>query len=48
MEFADGWRLDEVPDPYYGGPGGFEQVLDMVEAAARGLLAQLRGGLKAP
>ena len=47
MEFADGWQSDEVPDPYYGGPGGFERVLDMVEAAARGLLAELRGGIKA-
>ena len=27
----------EVPDPYYGGPNGFEEVLDLVEAAARGL-----------
>ena len=48
MEFAEERRGDEVPDPYYGGPGGFERVLDMVEAAARGLLAQLRGDLKAP
>ncbi len=47
MEFADGQSEEEVPDPYYGGPGGFEQVLDMVEAAARGLLAELRGGIKA-
>jgi protein-tyrosine phosphatase len=28
----------EVPDPYYGEGDGFEQVLDMVEAAAAGLL----------
>lgn len=27
-----------VPDPYYSGPEGFEQVLDLVEAAADGLL----------
>jgi protein-tyrosine phosphatase len=31
-----------VPDPYYGGRQGFEQVLDMVEDAARGLIAELR------
>jgi protein-tyrosine phosphatase len=31
-----------VPDPYYGGPNGFEEVLDLVEAAARGLLGYLR------
>ena len=28
----------EVPDPYYGGPGGFEDVYQMVERACRGLL----------
>ena len=33
-----------VPDPYYGGDAGFERVLDLVEDAARGLLAQLRRG----
>jgi protein-tyrosine phosphatase len=37
---ADG-DLD-VPDPYYGGPDGFDDVLDLVEAATRGLLDRLR------
>ena len=32
----------DVPDPYYGGPGGFETVLDQVEAACRGLLDEIR------
>jgi protein-tyrosine phosphatase len=32
----------EVPDPYYGGPGGFDEVFDICEAACRGLLAHLR------
>ena len=32
----------DVPDPYYGGAEGFEQVLDLVEAACRGLLQDLR------
>lgn len=31
-----------VPDPYYGGPDGFEQVFDVCEAGCRGLLAHLR------
>jgi low molecular weight protein-tyrosine phosphatase len=31
----------EVPDPYYGGPEGFERVLDLVERAAQGLLRHL-------
>jgi hypothetical protein len=32
----------DVPDPYYGGPDGFEDVLDLVEAACRGLLEHAR------
>jgi low molecular weight protein-tyrosine phosphatase len=32
----------DVPDPYYGGDRGFETVLDMVEAACRGLVDELR------
>ena len=31
-----------VPDPYHGGADGFERVLDLVEAACRGLLDELR------
>jgi protein-tyrosine phosphatase len=31
----------EVPDPYYGGPQGFEQVLDLLEDACGGLLEAL-------
>ncbi|MDX1368962.1 low molecular weight protein-tyrosine-phosphatase [Pseudomonas sp.] len=34
---------DEVPDPYYGGEEGFEQVLDLLEQACDGLLRELRG-----
>ena len=37
-----GGELD-VPDPYYGGADGFEQVLDIVDAACRGLLGEIRG-----
>ena len=41
-----GLGVDEldVPDPYYGGPRGFEDVLDLVHAACEGLLAQIRAG----
>jgi protein-tyrosine phosphatase len=42
MEFAR--RPDaprEVPDPYYGGPEGFERVLDLVEDACEGLVESL-------
>lgn len=41
LEFADEPDVDEVPDPYYGGAAGFERVLDLTEAAARGLLEYL-------
>ena len=34
----------EVPDPYYGAAGGFEEVLDLVQAACEGLLAEIRSG----
>jgi protein-tyrosine phosphatase len=37
--------LDEVPDPYYGGADGFEQVLDLIEQASDALLAEIRGRL---
>jgi protein-tyrosine phosphatase len=32
----------DVPDPYYGGTDGFEQVLDLVEEAAASLLDEIR------
>ena len=42
LEFAPDAATTEVPDPYYGGPNGFEEVLDLVEAATQGLLQHLR------
>ena len=42
MEFARKARAREVPDPYYGGAGGFEHVLDLVEDASSGLIEHLR------
>jgi protein-tyrosine phosphatase len=32
----------DVPDPYYGGPDGFDRVLDLVHASCVSLLAELR------
>jgi len=32
----------DVPDPYYGGPEGFEKVLDLIEAQCRRLLQELK------
>jgi protein-tyrosine phosphatase len=42
LEFAPEAGIGEVPDPYYCGPNGFEDVLDLIEAASRGLLEHLR------
>ena len=33
--------VDHVPDPYYGGAQGFENVLDILEDACEGLLISL-------
>ena len=43
LEFAPQTGISEVPDPYYGGPNGFEDVLDLIEAASRVLVEHLRG-----
>jgi len=42
LEFAEDPEGLDVPDPYYGGAKGFDEVLDLVEEAAAGLLAELR------
>ena len=43
LDFATDSPEREVPDPYYGGPEGFEHVLDLVEEASEGLLDDIRG-----
>ena len=35
-------QVDYVPDPYYGGAQGFENVLDILEDACSGLLEEIR------
>jgi len=42
MGFASGSSTRVVPDPYYGGTTGFERVLDLIESASEGLLAEIR------
>ena len=42
LDFHPNSSEREVPDPYYGGDDGFSHVLDLVEAASRGLLQSLR------
>lgn len=39
LEFAPAAGVNEVPDPYYGNLAGFERVLELCEAGARGLIA---------
>jgi protein-tyrosine phosphatase len=47
LDYGSNPRVREVPDPYYGGPQGFEIVLDLIEDASRGLLAELRKEVEA-
>lgn len=42
LDFSSQQEYREVPDPYYGGSGGFELVLDLVEDASQGLLNHIR------
>jgi protein-tyrosine phosphatase len=41
MEYAPHAHSRVVPDPYYGGHQGFEEVLDLLEQASEGLIAEL-------
>ena len=41
MDFAPAAGSREVPDPYYGSANGFEEVLDLLEEAAEGLLQSI-------
>jgi protein-tyrosine phosphatase len=42
LEFAPHLEWRDVPDPYLGGIAAFEFVFDLLEAAAAGLLANIR------
>jgi len=42
LDYAPHVKTREVPDPYYGGTYGFENVLDLIEEASTGFLASLR------
>jgi protein-tyrosine phosphatase len=41
LEYSTRFSRMEVPDPYFGGQQGFENVLDMIEDAAAGLLEEI-------
>ena len=38
LSFSKEYKLEEVPDPYYGGEKGFEEVLDLLEDSIQGFL----------
>jgi protein-tyrosine phosphatase len=48
LDFAPHVGTKDVPDPFYGGKEGFDHALDLIEEAARGLLAELLGGESKP
>lgn len=35
-DFSNNYNYNQVPDPYYGGPEGFELVLDLLEDSSEG------------
>ena len=45
-DFCHRIQIDYVPDPYFSGASGFEQVLDILEDACEGLLEHLKNDLK--
>ena len=42
MRFAPQYGTEDVPDPYYGGKEGFQNVFNMIESACEGLLNYIR------
>jgi len=46
MDYAPDAARRAVPDPYYGGPQGFEEVLDLLTEASEGLLRELLASSK--
>ena len=42
LHFASNPNVKNVPDPYYGGTDGFEQVIDLIEQASDGLIKHLK------
>jgi protein-tyrosine phosphatase len=45
LDYHPKLRGRDVPDPYYGGPEGFQHVLDMIEEASERLLAEIKDAL---
>ena len=41
LSYSKNSKLEEVPDPYYGGQNGFDQVIDLLDDAMDGLIDSL-------
>lgn len=41
-DFCEKYEADHIPDPYYGGSEGFEEVLDLLEDACANLLKKIQ------
>ena len=46
LSYSRSTRLEDVPDPYYGGEQGFEHVLDLLEDACSGLIEEIKPQIK--
>ncbi|RPI66591.1 MAG: low molecular weight phosphotyrosine protein phosphatase, partial [Ignavibacteriales bacterium] len=44
--FAGSIKFNEVPDPYYKGPEGFEEVLDLLEDSCKVLLEKIKNDIE--
>lgn len=47
MSYVPGATSQDVPDPYFGGPEGFDAVYEMVDAGCETMLAEIRQSLVA-
>lgn len=48
QRFGANTAITEVPDPYYGGDQGFEEVLDLIEAACDNMILEIKQKLAQP
>lgn len=47
MDYSNQVAAQEVPDPYYGGLGGFNKVFELLELSSKGLMEKLIEDLRA-
>ena len=48
MDYVPDAPSPDVPDPYFGGPDGFDYVYDLVDTGCETLLAEIRQSLAGP